>query len=309
MRHKLFSKLIVLCVSVSAYVDGASAETALPCPSTSNSSEFFFNMPALDHSLFVVKGSRAADETSAVWIESNLGNSQSTYLCSGALIGSNRILTAAHCVCPNCRMTVGFGPDLKSPSDKIRVNVVNISLHPRYQKTGPSMQQGFDLAVLFIDDYASCPAYKRAVPIYAIDAAVAAKEVRIVGYGQTELPGVFGEKKKAEVFMGSVTCTQSWARRAGCVSFREFVLKSFAFSILGGELGSDTCKGDSGGPAYVVGEGNTRYLLGVTSRALIPKGGFQNEGCGFGGIYEYVGIPEVADWLRNVVPDLQIVTK
>ena len=315
MRHSRFSSLTAACMIIVMHLDAAIAHAEPPCPQTTNTSLFISEAPAMEitkaanMSPFVVKGRGAADETSTVWIETTQGNSQSTYLCSGTLIGTKRILTAAHCVCATCKMTVGFGPNVKSPQDKILANVVGFSLHPLYQTTGPSLQRGFDLAVLFIEDYASCPAYKISAPIYSIAAAASAKELLVVGYGQTELPGLFGEKKKAEVFMGSVTCTQPWASRAGCVPFREFVLKSLTQSILGGELGPDTCKGDSGGPAFVVGEGNSRFLVGVTSRALVPRGGLQNDGCGFGGIYEYAGIPEVTNWLRSVVPDVQIVAK
>lgn len=309
------NSLIAVGLALLAAVGGARAQADPPCPPTAPASALTSASQPLDAKLtanlspFVVGGETAAEETSTVWIETSVGGGPTSYLCSGTLIGANRVLTAAHCVCPACRMIVGFGPNMRPPAENIRVNVVGVSLHPAYRSSGPMLQRGFDLAVLTIERYESCPAYRRTIPISAVAATVTATKLLVVGYGQTELPGVFGEKKRADVVMGSVTCTQGWAKRAGCVPFREFVLKGSAQTSLGGELGADTCNGDSGGPAFVVGERNARFLAGVTSRALIPKGGFQNEGCGFGGIYEYTGIPDVANWLRAVVPDVQIVTK
>jgi len=259
---------------------------------------------------FVVDGTSAPDEFSTVWIQTKTSSGTSTYLCSGTLIGTNRILTAGHCICAACTMTVGFGPRMNAAGDQILANVVGVSLHPLYQKSGPEMQPGFDLAVLSLDGYTSGPEYKKPIPVYPISLAVRTNELLIVGYGLTEMrtpsgSASFGEKRKATVRVSSATCTQPWAGRAGCVKFREFVLQSSA-TLLNNGLGPDTCNGDSGGPAFVVGKNNTRSLVGVTSRALVPKGGFSNQGCGFGGIYEYAGVPLVLSWLRNVVPDLQV---
>jgi secreted trypsin-like serine protease len=225
------------------------------------------------------------------------------------LIGKNRILTAAHCVCPNCTLSVGFGPNAHSDgNDKIVTDVVNVALHPLFQPSGPDTQPGHDLAVLATATYSSCAAYATPLPVYAIASVVAgsATQFAVVGYGLTEFgPNSAGEKRKANVVLSSATCTQAWARRSGCVSFTEFILEG-SNTIGANALGADTCNGDSGGPALSIGNGGQQFLAGVTSRALVPRGGFNNLGCGFGGIYEYVGIPSVLAWLRNVVPDLRI---
>lgn len=258
---------------------------------------------------FIVRGSPAYDEVSVVWIATQSSAGNQTYLCSGTLIGANRVLTAAHCVCPGCSMFVGMGPLVNAaPTDRIVAKVLGVSLHPAYLQSGAAMQPGSDLAVLTIESYSSCPQYKQPLPIFPISAAAANATGRfsIVGYGLTELgPNSAGEKRKADVVASSVTCTQPWSRRDGCVAFREFVLEG-SVTLLDKTLGADTCNGDSGGPALIVDNTGHKFLAGTTSRALIPKGGFNNEGCGFGGIYEYAGIPTVLQWLSTVVPDLQL---
>jgi secreted trypsin-like serine protease len=57
----------------------------------------------------------------------------------------------------------------------------------------------------------------------------------------------------------------------------------------------DTCRGDSGGPAFAVieEEGRLTYVLvGITSRAVDPSGS-----CGPGGIYTLL-TPQLVDWMR-----------
>src|ERR1043165_8154818 len=123
MRQNLRNSLAAACSIAVACFDGAWAQAEPPCPATTSSSPFSSNAP-VDEKLapklspFVINGSDAAAETSTVRIESTEGNSSSSYLCSGTLIGTKRILTAAHCVCAACRMSVGFGSDMKSPTDK-----------------------------------------------------------------------------------------------------------------------------------------------------------------------------------------------
>ena len=258
----------------------------------------------------IIFGERAYEQTSVVWIETTSA-SGSTSLCTSTIIGANQVLTAAHCVCRNCKTKVGLGPKLQGPtSDKIMTDVVASSLHPLFRPSGPDMQPSSDIAVLSLANYSSCPAYKTRLPIYPVSSAASGPsgQFAVVGYGLTENE-TFGEKRMANVAAISVTCTQSWARRSGCVRFTEFVLEGLTHdSLSNSNLGADTCKGDSGGPALAFRKG-AKFVAGVTSRALVPKGGFNNAGCGIGGIYEYVGTPFVLNWLRSIVPDLQVADK
>src|SRR4029077_2722248 len=117
------------------------------------------------------------------------------------LIGANRVLTAAHCVCRNCKMTVGLGPKLQGPADdKIMTDVVASFVHPLFRPSGPDMQPSSDMAVLSIANYSSCAPYKTPLPIYPVSLVASAPsgQFAVVGYGLTER-ATFGEKRMADV--------------------------------------------------------------------------------------------------------------
>lgn len=52
---------------------------------------------------------------------------------------------------------------------------------------------------------------------------------------------------------------------AFCKSYRQNLTELWSILCAGGE-GPDTCKGDSGGPLALKGEGDKWYLLGVISK-------------------------------------------
>ncbi|MCA9547311.1 MAG: trypsin-like serine protease, partial [Myxococcales bacterium] len=53
----------------------------------------------------------------------------------------------------------------------------------------------------------------------------------------------------------------------------------------------DTCPGDSGGPVYLLGDGEAPWLVGVTSRGVDNS----DATCGDGGIYTYA--PAYRGWI------------
>jgi hypothetical protein len=99
-------------------------------------------------------------------------------------------------------------------------------------------------------------------------------KARVVGFGITET-GNSGTKMMADVPFIRNECSD------GSFGCRRSEM------VLGGGR-SDTCNGDSGGPAFIEVDG-TYLLAGVTSRAIGNSGTIPINGkryhCGFGGIY------------------------
>ncbi len=240
-----------------------------------------------------------ADKVGTGFVETNVGGVSE--LCSGVLIGAGKVLTAAHCVADSAtKMRVGFGP-IEGPA--ATVPVLTATPKPAYKLS----QSGNDLAVLGIDPAKLCAVYKP----YAVAKAdnlmlLAPAEMTVVGYGLTERQ-VHGSRLEASIPVASLTCFQQWATGLGCKTFEELILSSVIMPASGVVKGTDTCNGDSGGPAFVypgnkIGVGSP-MLAAITSQG-ISLGGVA--ACGSGGIYEVVGTIENINWLKQIVPDLNV---
>jgi secreted trypsin-like serine protease len=239
----------------------------------------------------------AADKVGTGFVETNVGGVSE--LCSGVLIGTGKFLTAAHCVADSVtKMRVGFGP-IEGPA--VTVPVLTATAKPAYKLA----QSGNDLAVLGIDPAKLCAVYKP----YAVAKAdnlmlLAPAEMTVVGYGLTERQ-VHGTRLEANIPVATLTCFQQWATALGCKTFEELILSSVIMPVSGIVKGTDTCYGDSGGPAFVysgnkIGVGSP-MLAAITSQGIALG---TASVCGAGGIYEVVGTIENINWLKQLVPDL-----
>jgi Trypsin len=118
-----------------------------------------------------------------------------------------------------------------------------------------------------------------------------------LGYGYTETHSV-GQLMQGTIPVASAGCVEP-VLRPYCLPYAEMVLTSR------GTAGrqNDTCKGDSGGPVFLVGDDKYK-LVAVTSRPapfLQPDPSLQ---CGGGGIYEILARQVVQDWFdaNGVLP-------
>jgi len=184
--------------------------------------------------------------------------------CSGTLIAPEVVLTAAHCVdtISPTLLEVFFGNHVDDPGE--RREVVEVMPHPLYEED----LIRYDLGLVRLASPA--PADATPIPYLPVNLALTTADegelVDFVGFGRTE-DMTSGLKLIATGAMtricdGPAQCTWNNAPVAPA---------AFAYSMVDG----GPCKGDSGGPAFVV-RGNQEYVAGVTS--------YGDEDCTFYGV-------------------------
>ncbi len=211
-------------------------------------------------------------------------------LCSGVVISQNVVLTAAHCYCDSSPSTFWIGNALVADADYRRgfnesrflkgdVTFFDAS----YCATG----SGVDLAAVHPLDPTAIPNahFQEFVPTSAI-VEFASFAGTIVGFGASDFNSLGGVKRHATIKVRA--CTEDdVAAGEGCLPGQEWI--SF------NEAGVDTCKGDSGGPLYMIASDHTYRLVGLTSR---QRRGASVPYCGDGGIYTNLATEQVISWIN-----------
>jgi secreted trypsin-like serine protease len=150
-----------------------------------------------------------------------------------------------------------------------------------------------DLALLFLDKPVSTATPR---PFAGLNDIEKASTVQLVGYGATNPTGTanYGTRREAPQVVPSPILSPKWpanADRYGCDPKLEFVCGP-------NKTGTDSCNGDSGGPASIKINGK-EYIAGVVSRDIVVNG---SEGlCGQGGIYTRVD--QYEQWIKETMND------
>lgn len=210
------------------------------------------------------------------------------WLCTGALVAPQVVLTAAHCGGAIDRIAIGTQVKPGLSQDTRVVAVQRVALHPAYRAYPHSEN---DLTVLIL----AAPAMAPAAALAREAEIVASGDVHLVGFGYNDpqKPLGFGRKRQVQIELPPIIRGGQYGdttRLEGLLGFHgdyEFVAGRKA-------LGRDSCNGDSGGPAYVK-VGNAFKLAGLTSRAT--REAVAN--CGDGGIY--VRPEPFRPWIDEIV--------
>ncbi len=229
--------------------------------------------------------------------------------CTGVLVNEEAVLTAGHCVCDllggqnlsGVRLLAIFGANAPSrlsaalqvgrDVDLTKTKLFDQRFCKKYSRTS-RLWYGFDIAVVFL---------RRPAPENVKPAVLAPPELylsrttnalTVVGYGiNSRTDRGFGDRPKfhAAIAIGSKLCDghDGGLLYVDCVPGREMILNDWYYQ-------RDTCRGDSGGPAYLY-DGSNYYVAAITSRA------FSGARCGPGGIYSVI-TPQVRAWLDKVAP-------
>jgi secreted trypsin-like serine protease len=201
--------------------------------------------------------------------------------CTGTLIAPNVVVSAGHCV--NYATRLFIGNNVKKPG-KI-VSVSQRYQHPDYRKGKQN-----DLLVLVLQEEVKNVTPRKLAQKALIDKAT---DGRVVGFGNTDPKGLFGYgiKRMVDVPIASNDCRgrddgHDDKATYGCDQGLEFVAGKPM-------LEADSCKGDSGGPFYIL-NGDEWELAGATSRSTISA---MHE-CGDGGIY--VRLDRYRSWIESL---------
>ncbi|XP_063982791.1 protein masquerade-like [Diachasmimorpha longicaudata] len=203
-----------------------------------------------------VVGGEDADANEWCW-QVALINSLNQYLCGGALVGTQWILTAAHCV-----------TNIVRSGDAIYVRVGDHDLTRKYGSPGAqtlrvattyihhnhnSQTLDNDIALLKLHGQAEL---KDGVCLVCLPARgvshAAGKRCTVTGYGYMGEAGPIPLRvREAEI---PIVSDAECIRKVNAVTEKLFVLPASSFCA-GGEPGNDACQGDGGGPLVCQDDG------------------------------------------------------
>ncbi len=190
----------------------------------------------------VIGGTTDTGDPSIVAIFAHPPNSNSGSLCTGTVIASQTVLTAAHCVDPR---VIGNGnvfdvyQGTYFGTSSSRLSVSSVAYDTEFDLN--HLENGHDIAVITL----AKPTSLTPVPFntQALGSANLSTPVRVVGYGaSTHRNTGAGTKRTATTRIASI----------------------YSLFVKIGTSNQQTCHGDSGGPALQMIDGTER-LIGVTS--------------------------------------------
>ncbi|XP_025422741.1 protein masquerade [Sipha flava] len=240
-----------------------------------------------------VVGGEDADAAEWCW-QVALINSLNQYLCGGALIGTQWVLTAAHCV-----------TNIVRSGDAIYVRVGDHDLTRKYGSPGAqtlrvattyihhnhnSQTLDNDIALLKLHGQAEL---KDGVCLVCLPARgvnhAAGKRCTVTGYGYMGEAGPIPLRiREAEI---PVVSDAECIRKINAVTEKIFILPASSFCA-GGEAGNDACQGDGGGPLVCQDDGFFE-LAGLVSWGF---------GCGridVPGVY--VKVSSFIGWINQII--------
>jgi hypothetical protein len=225
MAHQFFGRRssIVATFALAAAVASAcgSGNQSVPGPSTPSGPTTLTPCGVVSGqtagSVAIVNGSTCTDSTSSVAYLKLKDNNGDLYAsCSGTVISSTAVLTAAHCLEGTSGVSINFGSK--------EIAAESFSYHPGYKGTD---SDSIDVGVVI----ASSPLGQPIVPLLSSRDPQKNETVVIAGYGQSTFGGGAG------------------TLRAGATSMSE--VGTYYLVTNAGLNGSGACPGDSGGPLLV----------------------------------------------------------
>lgn len=194
------------------------------------------------------------------------------FICTGSLLTSNVVLTAAHCVPSGAdfkqvSLYVVFNSDLhKLKKSDVRA-VADYVVHPEYGNTGSEGEDAHDLALIKFAGFMA-PGYQLAQFLDDESLLKPGTKVTLAGYGLIETDGV-NTKSDDRLRKVEIEMAEEYGKNE---------------VILDQTRGKGACHGDSGGPAFLEING-TQYVWGVTSRGAGKDG---KDDCSYFSVYTKV---------------------
>jgi secreted trypsin-like serine protease len=239
----------------------------------------------------VVESTDSSASTVLLLVKKNEGSG----VCTGTLIASNVILTAAHCA-PNNEgesAAVGFGKNIEesfSTTATLRpAYVMSSIINPIYKADDPGKNSVNDLALLKFSGEAP-PQFKiRNLPekTYSVSAT---DELELIGFGRTS------EEKDDS---GTLRYTHIPASQIVKTIYDDETKMNYS---LPGNIAllqplTGVCRGDSGGPLFAKSFDGKLTLIGVASKG----GNIQNKAKWCQGYSLFVDVRYQLDWIKTTL--------
>ena len=199
--------------------------------------------------------------------------------CTGTLIAPDLVLTAGHCISGVQGVVLDTTDVGDGSGEWIRAR--RKVAYPRWRST-------FDVGLIQLDRPSSVAPRAIALDCMLDAHMVDGAEIAAVGYGAINPAGTRYIDQLQETRL-EVTDHDCSTMRDDCMT----AVQPDGEFIARGEDGTDTCFGDSGGPAYLLTDDGD-YLIGVVSRGTRDSGW----GCGAGTIY--VRADAVVPWIEDL---------
>lgn len=221
----------------------------------------------------IVNGTQCSDTNSAV-VPIRISTRTNDFLCSGTMITGTYVLSAAHCFL--------FDADNNGSADQIisasitangrQISASRVFVHPDYYETAEALFN--DVAILNLDSPADLPI----IPIVLSQAVSGGDVVQIFGYGSTGNTAGTGVLRSGEMRVTEVS-------------------ENHLITQFNGSNGSNTCVGDSGGPAFLTLPDGSVGIVGITSSGV-------REDCGAGdtSLFSNVQGSRLLAFITSVVP-------
>lgn len=225
--------------------------------------------------------------------------------CTGVLIDSDIVLTAAHCACGSLKPNnIYIGWD---EPNRIGAGYYPVELS-RVSAAGACRNGSTSGRLKPFRDFALLPLSRKVVETQPVPIADdltidKASSYRIVGFGATDPQGKNqpGRKYQGQVDALSNDCIPS----GGSNPELKYRCHPKEEIVAGSANGTDACKGDSGGPLLVASDGTAGpptlgklKVAGIVSRGVTKR-------CGDGAIYERLDA-SAREWIRREVQRIRV---